>query len=70
MECLELHGYGAHSTFVSMWRDIVANIDQFYPLCPPCAANRDLRGRSEYFDETQIVSLLDQLNVVPLLQNI
>jgi len=70
MECLELHGYDAHSKFVSMWRDIVANIDQSYPLCSPSAAGRDLRGRLEYFDETQIVSLLDQLDVVPLLQNI
>jgi len=66
MEILELHYYGAHSTFVSMLRDIVANIYQFYPSCPPCAIDRDLRGRLKYFDETQISSSLNQLDVVPL----
>jgi len=70
MKCLKLHGYGTHSTFVSMWRDIVANVNQLYPSCPPCVAGRDLMGRLEYFDETQMVSLLDQLDVVPLSQNI
>jgi len=54
MEILELHGYGAHSTFVSMLHDIVANICQFYPSCPLCATDRDLRGCLEYFDETQL----------------
>jgi len=66
MEILELHGYGARSTFVSMLHDIVANIYQFYPSCPPCATDRDLRGRLKYFDETQTVSSLDHLDVVPL----
>jgi len=57
MEILELHDYDTHCTFVSMLHDNVANIYQFYPSCPSCATHRDLRGRLEYFDETQTVTL-------------
>ena len=31
-----------------MMRDIMANIDQFFPSCPHCAVDQDLEEHVEY----------------------
>lgn len=42
---LELHGYGGRSTYLSTTHDTMANIDKFFPSCPPCATDRDLKDQ-------------------------